>query len=43
EKVGKDVIGVMFTLVPLGPSIRSPSLDVLEHVFMLHHNLNAHG
>ncbi|RNA13792.1 hypothetical protein BpHYR1_018839 [Brachionus plicatilis] len=22
---------VMFTLVPLGPSIRSPSLDVLEH------------
>ncbi|RNA08842.1 hypothetical protein BpHYR1_053926, partial [Brachionus plicatilis] len=22
----------MFTLVPLGPSIRSPSLDVLEHL-----------
>ncbi|RNA13220.1 hypothetical protein BpHYR1_027175 [Brachionus plicatilis] len=33
---------VMFTLVPLGPSIRSPSLDILEHVFMLHLNLNAH-
>ncbi|RNA36732.1 hypothetical protein BpHYR1_050674 [Brachionus plicatilis] len=32
----------MFTLVPLGPSIRSPSLDVLEHVFMLLLNLNAH-
>ncbi|RNA35709.1 hypothetical protein BpHYR1_011368 [Brachionus plicatilis] len=24
--------GVTFTLVPLGPSIRSPSLDVLEHI-----------
>ncbi|RNA03631.1 hypothetical protein BpHYR1_005607 [Brachionus plicatilis] len=32
----------MFALVPLGPSIRSLLLDVLEHVFMLHLNLNAH-
>ncbi|RNA05553.1 hypothetical protein BpHYR1_030857 [Brachionus plicatilis] len=29
------LVSVMFTLVPLGPSIRSPSLDVLEHKFYL--------
>ncbi|RNA37972.1 hypothetical protein BpHYR1_034798, partial [Brachionus plicatilis] len=32
-----------FCLIPLGPSIRSLLLDVLEHVYMLLLNLNAHG
>ncbi|RNA11944.1 hypothetical protein BpHYR1_032890 [Brachionus plicatilis] len=35
KKSLSEMSSVMFTLVPLGPSIRSPSLDVLEHVYML--------